>query len=230
MYKGKKILAVIPARGGSKGIPNKNIILLKNKPLLSYSIEVAQQCKYIDKVLVSTDSEKIKEIAEKLNADVPFIRPAALSSDTSRTIDVILHAITQLEKRGEVFDYILLLQPTQPYRKLQHIEEVIKQAVDLGYTSIVSVSEVEEHPLLMRKISEEGKLCSLLKKNSSVRRQDFDVVYKVNGSIYMNKIDNNLNEDTSLNDNEWPYIMDKKYSIDIDTISDLKKAENIEFD
>ena len=227
MYKDNKILALIPARGGSKGIPNKNIIDLCGKPLIQYSIDTALSCAYIDDVVVSTDSQNIADIAIAAGAQVPFLRPACLATDTAKTIDCMLYTIQELSSQGKNYDYVILLQPTQPIRTPQQLEEALTLLIDNNQSSLVSVCPVEEHPILMRTIDKQGHLNSLLKINSTVRRQDFPAVYKVNGSIYINKIDEHFNKDTSLNDNILPYIMDRSFSIDIDSLSDLKKAEKI---
>ena len=227
MYKGKRILAIIPARGGSKGIKNKNIRLLNNKPLITYSIDAAKSCPYIDYVLVSTDSEKIADISKTAGASVPFIRPEYLASDNAKTIDVLIHAIEVLKSMNMTFDYVVLLQPTQPLRLKKHLDEAIEQIVDFGCNSLVSVCEVSENPILMRTIDESGKLSRILSFNSTIRRQDFPKFYKVNGSIYINKIDKKFNKNTSLNDNEYAYLMPKDYSIDIDEEQDFLLAEKI---
>ncbi|MBP3506700.1 MAG: acylneuraminate cytidylyltransferase family protein [Lachnospiraceae bacterium] len=225
MYKGKRILAMIPARGGSKGIKGKNIKFLCGKPLLAYSIEVALQCSYIDYVLVSTDSEEIAKCGKDYGAKVPFLRPAEYATDEAKTIDVLLHGIETLRQTGEEFDYLMLLQPTQPFRTSKQLTEAIEMIVDRELSSLVSVCPVEEHPILMRTLGETGELKTILSCGSTVRRQDFPTVYKVNGSIYINQIDEKLNKDTSLNDNQYPYFMTREDSIDIDTIEDFFAAE-----
>ncbi|MCS5503270.1 acylneuraminate cytidylyltransferase family protein [Lysinibacillus sp. A4] len=220
MYKNKKILAVIPAREGSKGIPNKNIIVIQNKPLIAYTIEPALESKYIDKVIVSTDSEEIASISKEWGATVPFLRPSYLATDEAKTIETVIHVLELLESK---YDYVILLQPTQPTRKVKHIDEAIEEIVNRSYTSLVSVSKVKEHPILMRTIDGEGKLQSIMNKGSIIRRQDFQDVYKVDGAIYINKV-KGLNFETNLNDNEYAYIMDEKV-IDIDETEDIREFE-----
>lgn len=227
MYKGKKILAIIPARSGSKGIKNKNIRMLNKKPLITYSIDVAKSCSYIDYVLVTTDSEKIADISRSAGASVPFIRPEYLATDDAKTIDVLVHAVEFLKNKNETFDYVVLLQPTQPLRLKRHLDEAIEQIIDFNHNSLVSVCEVSENPVLMRTVDNSGKLSNILSLNSTIRRQDFPKFYKVNGSIYINKIDENFNKNTSLNDNEYAYFMSKEYSIDIDEEKDFFMAEEI---
>lgn len=227
MINNKKILAIIPARSGSKGIIGKNIINLKGKPLIYHSINSGLNSKYINRVVVSTDCDKIATIAREFGADVPFLRPKELATDTSKTIDALIHCIEELKKLGEEYDYVVLLQPTQPLRRYWHIDEAIELIIKNGEDSLVSVSKVKEHPILMRTINEKGYVNNLLNVSSTKRRQDFEYFYKVNGAIYINKINENLNNDTSLNDNKLAYIMDKKYDIDIDEIMDLYIAEKM---
>jgi CMP-N,N'-diacetyllegionaminic acid synthase len=222
MYQGKTFLAVIPARGGSKGIPKKNIVEVCGKPLIQYTIEEALSSKLLDRIIVSTDDVEIAEVSKKCGAEVPFLRPKELADDQAKTIDVLIHAINELKKRGEKYDYLILLQPTQPLRKSWHIDEAIQQIVNNKAESLVSVSEVKEHPILIRTINESGNTERLLKVNSTVRRQEFPKYYKVNGAIYINKINDKFNEQTSLNDNKFAYIMDSKYDLDIDEPRDLE--------
>lgn len=219
------ILAIIPARAGSKGIKDKNIINLNGKPLIAHSIEAGLKSKYIDKVVVTTDGEEIAKVARKYGAEVPFMRPDYLSSDTAKTIDAVMHCIDEMKKLGEEYDYMVLLQPTQPLRQSWHIDEAIELILEKNEEALVSVSKVKDHPILMRTIDSNGYAINLLEGSSTKRRQDFQDFYKVNGAIYINKINENLNNETSLNDNKLVYIMDEKYDVDIDEMLDLKIAE-----
>ena len=196
MFKLKKILAIIPARAGSKGIKDKNIIDLNGKPLIAYSIEAGLKSKYIDKVVVTTDGEEIAREAIKYGAEVPFLRPEYLSSDNAKTIDAVIHCIEEMEKLGEKYDYVVLLQPTQPLRQSWHIDEAIELILEKNEEALVSVSKVKDNPILIRSIDSNG--------------------YAVN---------QNLNNKTSLNDNKLVYIMDEKYDVDIDEMLDLQIAE-----
>ena len=227
MIKNKKILAIIPARGGSKGIKNKNIVDINGKPLIYYSIREAKRSKYIDKIIVSTDSDEIASISKKYGAEIPFLRPKSLAMDTSKTIDTVIHCIEFLKSKGKDYDLMVLLQPTQPLRKSWHIDEALEFIIDKDEESLISVSKAKEHPILMRKIDQDSHVISLLNENSTKRRQDFTQIYKVNGAIYINKINNNLNNETSLNDNKLAYIMDESYDLDIDEELDLKLARMI---
>lgn len=223
----KKILAIVPARAGSKGIKDKNITDLNGKPLIAYSIEAGLKSKYINKVVVTTDGEEIAKVAKEYGADVPFLRPKHLATDTSKSIDAVTHCIEQLKNQGHEYDYIVLLQPTQPLRQAWYIDEAIELIIAKDEDALVSVSKVKDHPILMRTIDESGHAVNLLEGSSTKRRQDFPDFYKVNGAIYINKINDNLNNDTSLNDNKLVYIMDEKYDVDIDEMLDLQIARLI---
>ena len=225
MYKEKKVIAIIPARGGSKGIPNKNIKLVNQKPLIAYTIEPAKKSKYIDRLIVSTDSKRIEEASLEYGAEVPFLRPAELATDTAKTIDAIIYTIDKLKINNENYDYVLTLQPTQPLRTTEQIDESIKMIVDHDWNSLVSISRLSTNPILIRTLKSDGSLKKLLNIRSDVRRQDFDDYYKINGLIYLNRIDQLLTNSTSLNDNAHGYVVDSKYDLDIDTPEDLEKFE-----
>lgn len=184
-----KILTVIPARGGSKGLPGKNIKHLINKPLIAWSIEQGMGSKYVNEVIVSTDSEEIADIARQYGARVPFLRPSHLAQDTSSTKDVLIHLIEELEKKGEFYDYLLLLEPTSPLRETSDIDASIEILVNTqGARSIVGVNRVErQHPVFCITLTENGFLES---KNqfATFRRQDIDELYFYEGSIYLSEI------------------------------------------
>ena len=221
MINNLRILAIVPARGGSKGIKDKNIKEIEGRPLIEYTIEAAKRCEYIDEIVVSTDSEKIAKAAKKAGAKVPFLRPDELASDTARTIDVVLFTIEQLKLIGQEYDIVVLLQPTSPLRDEDDICGAIEKYVSCNMKSLVSVSEVSESPILMRQIVDETHMEKLLNINSTIRRQDMAKYYMVNGSIYINKIEE-LNSDTSLNDNVIPYVMDRSHAVDIDDYVDIE--------
>lgn len=224
MYKGKRVLAIIPARGGSKGIPKKNIIDLLGKPLLYYSIKSAKESKYIDKVILSTDDIEIAEVGKSLGAEIPFLRPEEISGDKAKSIDAFIHAIKEMEKTEEKYDYILLLQNTSPLRQGWHIDEALEKMIESNERSLVSVSEVIEHPCIMRMLDENGKTSNLMDMNGDTRRQDFPPIYIVNGAIYIQKNDEHLNLDTNLNGGKLAYVMPREYSVDIDEYLDLDIA------
>lgn len=224
MYHSKKILAIIPARGGSKGIKNKNIVDLAGRPLIAYSIEASLRSRYIDSTVVSTDSIEIGNIAKTYGALVPFMRPSILALDEAKIIDVVLHAINMIEAEGEKFDALVLLQPTQPLRTASDIDKAIEIFFEKGERSLVSISLVEDHPLLIRTVDSGGILQNMLNENSTCRRQDMKSYYKVNGCIYINSI-NELSKETSFNDNQIAFIMEPEHSVDIDEMKDIYLAE-----
>lgn len=223
MIGSKRILALIPARGGSKGIPHKNIIMLGRKPLIDYSISAALHSRYIDDVVVSTDDEMIAEVSRKSGAQVPFIRPDELASDTAATIDVVMHALDFLKSKHEVYDFLVLLQPTQPLRTSEDIDMAIEKYIEEGCQSLVSVSPAETHPILIRSIKD-GRLFPLLGRSGTCRRQDFSMYYQINGCIYINRVEE-LSPSTSFGDNVVPFIMEPSHSVDIDEMKDLHMAE-----
>ena len=226
MYKNKTILGLIPARAGSKRIKNKNIVELNNKPLIGWTIEAAKNSKYIDFLFVSTDSAEIGEIAKRFGAEVPFLREKEFANDNSKTIDVIINDLAKLKYIGLEFDYILLLQPTQPLRQAFHIDESIRIIIDNNMDSLLSVVKAKENPIFLRQRTASGYLKNLLPLSSTIRTQDLPIYYKIEGSIYINRI-NSLNNSTSLNDNSYGYIIDNEYECDIDDYSDLEKAKKI---
>ena len=225
MYKNKKILAVIPARGGSKGVPRKNIIEVGGHPLIKYTIDCGKNSKYLDRVVISTEDLLIKRVAEENGGDVPFLRPKELAEDTSKTIDCIAHAVNTLKSMGEEYDYVMILQNTVPLRKSWHVDESIEMLIDSSERSLVSISEVDEHPILMRTLNEDKTVKNLLQMNSTMRRQDFPKFYKVDGAIAIQKIDDEFNLETSINDGKLGYVIERKYSTDIDNYLDIKIIE-----
>lgn len=224
MINGKSVLALIPARGGSKGIKDKNIILLEGKPLINYTIETAIKSSYIDRVVVTTDSDKIAEVAMEAGADVPFKRPAELAADSSKTLDAVLHAINWLDDNDRHYDILVLLQPTQPLRNISDIDDALEKFEAMNEQALVSICEVDDNPVLIRTINDHGLMDNLINMNSDIRRQDMPIYYKLNGAVYINKIDE-INENTSFNDNPVPYLMAKERSVDIDDLDDLEMAK-----
>lgn len=194
MIAGKRVLALIPARSGSKGLPDKNIRLLAGKPLLCWPVEAALQSTYIDRVVVSTDSEEYAQIAKLSGAEVPFIRPPELSSDSASSISFILHALDCLSDEGESFDYLVLLEPTSPLTESGDIDSALER-LDSGRDTgdaIVSVAElVSGHPTFAMHMAENGLLTPYLSETEkvSVRRQDLSSLYQLDGSFYISSVD-----------------------------------------
>ena len=225
MYKNKTIVAFIPARGGSKGIPNKNLFPLNGHPLLYYTIQCAKNASYIDEIVVSTDSPKIADYCSNLGCTI-INRPPELSTDKSPTIDAIMHAIETCRKIGKEWDYLCLLQATSPLRKPFHVQEIIEQAIDKNQKGVVSVHRVQNHPILMRFADQNMQLKNVLNTSSTVRRQDMPPVYYVNGTIYLCQTDI-LTWQTSLNDMPFGYKMDEKYCVDINNLSDIHICQSL---
>ena len=223
MYHDKRILAIIPARGGSKGIPHKNITNLCGKPLIAYTIEAAKQSEYIDTVIVSTDDVDIQRISEEYGASVPFLRDAKIASDEATTISVIVDAVERLKEKEQIFDAVVLLQPTSPLRTTEEIDVAIDVFFQNEMKGVVSVNVAEVSPFLLRTIKG-SQLQRIISENSTIRRQDMPTYYEVNGAIYINAI-SDIKESLSFNDNPIPYIMSCERSVDIDTWDDLEKAK-----
>lgn len=222
MIDNKKVLAFIPARAGSKGIKDKNIIDLGGKPLIAYTIEAAKKSKYVDKVIVSTDGENIANVAKQYGAEIPFFRPKELAEDNSNVLTAIIHTLEQLKKMNDNYDIIILLQPTSPFRNEKHIDESLELLINNNLPSLLSVCETDKNPTLIRKVDNNNKLTHLINTNISLR-QEMDKYYILNGAIYINYV-KDIKENKFLKDNEYGYIMDKYYSLDIDEPIDLEVA------
>ncbi|MCM1232443.1 MAG: acylneuraminate cytidylyltransferase family protein [Ruminococcus flavefaciens] len=222
MFNGKKIMALIPARGGSKGVKRKNIRNLNGKPLIAYSILAAKESKYIDEVFVSTEDGEISEIAKFYGAQVPMMRPAELARDQSTVIEVVCHVLKNFIHIQE-WDSLVLLQPTQPLRTSEDIDCAIEYFYNHNRRGLVSVSLVHDSPILIRYFNNHI-LMKLLEQNSTMRRQDMPEYYRVNGALYINAIEE-IDLSTSFNDNPLGFKMDISHSVDIDEESDFVMAE-----
>lgn len=224
-----EILAIIPARGGSKGVPRKNIKELDGKPLIAWTIEAALKSKYIDRVVVSTEDREISIISEENGAEVPFLRPLHLSNDDTPTIDVIVYTINELKKRYNYSpQYVILLQCTSPLRNVNNVDEAIERFINnKECDSLVSVSEVEHTPYWNKMISKDGYITNFIDydENKLTRRQQFESVYRLNGAIYISSKENLVKFNSFLTVKTIPYIMSRKSSIDIDDIDDFGIAE-----
>ncbi len=230
MLNSKKILAIITARGGSKGLPGKNIKELHGKPLIVWTIEKALKSKYIDKLIVSTDSKNIAEISEKAGALVPFIRPSQLADDKTPTIDVIQHAVNHfIVSANEYYDYVAVLEPTSPLREDEDIDNMIFKLCDLSdsFDSIISVGEIAEHPSLMMKAADDkiDPFCSNLQIKT--RRQDNETVYFPYGVAYIAKVKTLLLERTFFANRCTYYVIKRYQNYEIDGIYDFLALENI---
>lgn len=220
-------LAIIPARGGSKRVPGKNTKSLNGKPLIAWTIEAALNCQYIDRTIVSTDYTAIAEIASEYGAEVPFIRPSSLAQDKSTTVDMIKHALKFYSENDEVFDYIVLLQPTSPLRNSEHITEALELLIAKKADAIISVCKVEHSPLWANVIPESGSLKSFINDDiTNVRSQDLDDYYRLNGAIYIVNVKKFFEQNTLfLYENIFSYKMDVVHSVDIDESIDFLYAD-----
>jgi N-acylneuraminate cytidylyltransferase len=222
-----EILAIIPARGGSKGIPGKNVKLLNGKPLIAYTIEKALQSKLLTKVIVSTDDDAIIKMAMEYGADVPFKRPAELASDEAASISVVLHAVEYFEKKGESFDAICLLQPTSPFRGKGFIDEAISKFIDIKTDALISVLPVphELNPHWVFEPDQNGNLrIATGEKEIIKRRQDLPKAVFRDGFIYLTKT--SVIKKGSLYGKTLSSIeSDPDFYINIDTMQDWLKAE-----
>lgn len=226
MYKDKKILGVITARGGSKGLPGKNIRPLGGKPLIAWTIEAAKQSKYIDSVILSSDDPEICQTARDFGCEVPFIRPEHLATDTADSISVLLHALEQV---SENYHGLVVLQPTSPFRSAFHIDQSIELYDGDSQNSVVSVTESQKSPHWMYWIDKESRhMTPVLKSdNSYSRRQDIPNAYVLNGALYVIGVERFKRDKKLLDENTLAYVMNEKDSVDIDTIIDFKTAQFI---
>lgn len=223
-----EILAIIPARGGSKGVPRKNIKPMAGKPLIAWSIEAARHCSAISRTVVTTEDAEIADISQEWGADVPFLRPPELAADETPGIVPILHALEWLSKYENYQpEWVMVLQATSPLRK----SEDVMGAVELmrsGANSVVSVCEAANHPYLAQQVGEDGTLTPFISvENRDMRRQAFPPAYVLNGAIYLNKRESVLHDQKFLLPDTHAFIMPPERSIDIDTPWDFYLADLI---
>ncbi len=226
MFEGKKILGIIPARGGSKGLPGKNIRMLCGKPLIAWSIASALKSQCIDELMVTTDSNEIAQVAEQYGANVPFIRPDELATDEAKSVDVVAHTIDWYEERQKRYDLLMLLQPTSPLRTAEDIRNAVSLFFDKQAEAVISVCGVDHHPWWSNTLPADGSMKQFLRPEiSKTNRQDLPVFYRLNGAIDL--IENRLFMERR---SFWPertyaYIMPQERSIDIDSMIDFRLAE-----
>lgn len=220
------ILGIIPARGGSKGLPGKNIKLLGDKPLIAHTIEEAKKSNYLERIIVTTDDIEIQKVALDYNAEVPFLRPAELAQDHTPTIDALIHCLDFLKRtEGYVPEYICLLQCTTPFKNVADIDGCIQKCLTTDYDACISVCEASSSPYWM-KTFEEDKLCSFISEQDTIlRRQDLPTVYEINGAVYVIRTEALLAYHSVHIENTTGYIMPQDRSIDIDTEIDFLIAE-----
>ena len=220
------MLAVIPARGGSKGVPKKNIKELAGKPLIAYTIKAAIDSDIFEKVVVSTDSQEIADVAVSYGAEVPFLRPKEISGDMTSSDDVILHALSYYQQQGIEFAEVCKLQVTSPLRNSEHLKMAYNLFHEKNADYLVSVCECEHSPLWSGTIGEDLRLDNFI--SDEVKRscrQDLPTYYRLNGAIYMGKVNQFSINKNFLGKNCIAYIMEQKDSIDIDSQLDFEMAE-----
>lgn len=221
MIGGKSVLAIIPARGGSKGVPRKNLHPLAGRPLIAWTIEAAKASKLIDRFVLSSDDDEIIAVARSLGCDVPFKRPAALAADATPGIDPVLHALGALPG----FDYVVLLQPTSPLRSASDIDSAIELCVSTGAETCVSVAEPAQSPYWMSTAGADGYLKPLFPDIKASRRQDLPQALALNGAIYVANVPDLLKNKSFLTEKTVPFLMPDERSIDIDGPLDFRLAE-----
>lgn len=213
-----KVLALIVARGGSKGLPRKNILQIEGKPLIAWTIQAALESSIISQVVLSSDDDEIIETAKAWGCSVPFRRPSHLASDAANSMDVVLHALEELPG----FDYVMLLQPTSPLRTTLDIDAAFQQLKSAGASSCVSVCETEQSPYWMYLLEEDKKLHKILSQSTiAYRRQDLPKVYLLNGAIYIARVDCLQKTKSFITEDTVGYVMSQYNSLDIDSADDF---------
>ncbi len=225
----QKVLALIPARGGSKGVPRKNIRNICGKPLIAYTIQTAIEVRQrFHAVLVSTDDDEIAAVAERFGARVPFLRPTEIAGDRVPMLPVLQHAVSFVEKQDSIrLDWVMLLQPTNPFRTAEDIEQVLDLGLAGGCDSVISVVRVDAvHPILMKRIENNRLLPYCIEEKEGTRRQDYDPpAYMRNGAIYFTRRDVLIEGASIWGKHIRPYLMPPERSVGIDSELDLKLVE-----
>jgi N-acylneuraminate cytidylyltransferase len=215
----RRVLGLIPARGGSKGLPGKNILPVNGRPLLAWTIDASRASRSIDRYILSSDDERISTVARSLGCDVPFVRPSALATDTATSMDVVMHALDSIGG----FDVVVLLQPTSPLRTAQDIDAACALLAQSGAPACVSVSPVEQHPYWMFSVDDRHRLAPFFERGTvATRRQDLPDVYALNGAIYVADVTWLRGSRSFLSTETVGYVMPAERSIDIDTKADFQ--------
>lgn len=222
MIDDKKVIAIIPARGGSKGVRRKNIKSLAGKPLIAWTIEEAKKSKYIDRLILSSEDQEIINVAKEYGCEVPFVRPKALAQDETPGIDPVLHALRELKG----YDYIVLLQPTSPLRLAKDIDICIEKIIVNPAPACVSVTETVTSPYWMYSVDSKGLMQPLIEQDTlTVRRQDLPVAYALNGAVYVAETSWLSDSKSFLTAETSAYVMPRNRSYDIDTEEDFMWCE-----
>jgi CMP-N,N'-diacetyllegionaminic acid synthase len=224
MIEGSKVVALIAARGGSKGLPGKNVIDLAGKPLVAWSIEAARRSQYIDRLVLSSENEDIIAVAKSFGCEVPFRRPVELATDTAAAAPVIVHALDHLD---ESFDFFVLLQPTSPLRTAADIDGAIELCVSRGAPACVGMCENPKPAEWMYRVEDDGRVSPVLKEIITLRRQELPATFVVNGAVYVARVDWYRRHRSFLSPQTLAWRMPPERSIDIDTELDLIVARAI---
>ena len=228
MIRGKRILAIITARGGSKGLPGKNIRPLAEKPLIAWTIEAALQSKYVDRGIVSSDSPEILEVSRRFGADAPFVRPAHLATDLAKQEDALLHAMAFVEKEeGRPYDYMMLLTPTHPLRDSAEIDAVVEALADNPRArSILTVIECDRHPLFANKLPPDLSMKNFIAPELRTKnRQELPTYYQLAASVCLIEWDHFAQHETVQTDETYAYVTSPEKGLDIDSLRDFQLAE-----
>jgi CMP-N-acetylneuraminic acid synthetase len=218
MFNSNKILAVIPARGGSKGVPRKNIRDLGGKPLIAWTIEAAKKSKYLDRIILSSEDEEIITVAQSYGCEVPFVRPLELAQDDTPGIDVVLHAINQCPG----FTHVMLLQPTSPFRSHNDIDAIVEDFFANDFKCSVSVTNTDKHPYWMFKMNENKTLVPFFEGDTPATRQSLPPAYVLNGALYLADIKYLSESKSFLTSQTTAFVMSNENSLDIDTEIDFE--------
>ncbi|MBN2452638.1 MAG: acylneuraminate cytidylyltransferase family protein [Candidatus Omnitrophica bacterium] len=226
MFKGKRIIGVIPARSGSRRLPGKNARDLCGKPLTVHAIEQAKKSRYLDEVLVSTDSRFIARMSKRHGACVPFLRPRKLATDSAKTIDVIDHALGRVFQEGAKYDVVVLLQPTSPLRLPSDIDNAIRELFLKNARAVVSVCETEHHPYWTNTLPKDRCMKDFVRLESENKnKQELPSLYRLNGAVYVAYTDYLRKRRGWFGDHTYAYVMPRERSVDIDDKLDWKLAE-----
>ncbi|MFC7378178.1 cytidylyltransferase domain-containing protein [Brevundimonas sp. GCM10030266] len=232
MIDGKRVLAIVPARAGSKGLPGKNVRMLAGKPLLAWPIAAARASAHVDRVIISTDSREFADIAVEHGAEAPFLRPAELASDSAPSIGFILHAVDMLAADGDLFDYVVLLEPTSPLTEGSDVDAALKQLTDADgrADSIVGVALMETtHPAYAVRMAEDGAIDALQPGGFAAmpRRQDLEPVFSLDGSLYISTVEALRREQGFCHNRTLGYRTARHKSYEVDDLVDFICIEAI---
>ena len=220
LMKSHKVLALITARGGSKGLPRKNVLLAGGKPLIAWTVKAALESQFVDRVVLSSDDDEIMVAAEAAGCEVPFRRPTHLATDKASSMDVVKHALQELPD----YDYIVLLQPTSPLRTNDDIDAAFQLMLTRNAPACVSVSEVDQSPYWMYRLTDDNKLVNIMEPLGNLsRRQDLPTIYALNGAIFIAKVDWLIKTEKFVDTETIAYQMPKERSLDIDDMNDFER-------